>query len=152
MTKDQSFGIVPIFIDETGKPHFLVIQHAEGHWAFPKGHKEEGETDRETALRELREETGIIECDILETTPLENVFVIPKEVESKYKPKGKPQEKTVTYFLGKVHDTTVSIDTSSGEIIDYMWLPYETAFERITYLETRSILTQAFQYITGTKL
>lgn len=152
MKKDQSFGIIPIFMDKTGKPRFLVVQQAIGHWTFPKGHKEKGETSQQTALRELQEETGISKCDILDAAPLEIAYIIPKNFESTYKEKGEEVAKTVTYFLEKVHKTSVTLKRSSGEIINYMWLPYETAHERITFSEAKSILAQAFQYITQTKL
>ena len=57
---EKSCGIVLFHSDE-----FLIIQHSvkpnvtEGHWDFPKGHVEENETEFETAVRELKEETGI---------------------------------------------------------------------------------------------
>ncbi|MBD3304395.1 NUDIX domain-containing protein, partial [Candidatus Woesearchaeota archaeon] len=39
---------------------YLLVKHKEGgHWDFPKGHAEEGETEEETALREIYEETGL---------------------------------------------------------------------------------------------
>ena len=37
----------------------LMIQHNEGHWDFPKGHMEVGESEEDTALREVKEETNI---------------------------------------------------------------------------------------------
>ena len=39
---------------------FLLIQHQAGHWAFPKGHANPGESPAETARREFAEETGYI--------------------------------------------------------------------------------------------
>ena len=41
------------------KDKILVIQQKEGHWGFPKGHVEEGETEVETAIREIKEETNL---------------------------------------------------------------------------------------------
>ena len=37
----------------------MVKHRAGGHWAFPKGHVEKGETETETAVREVLEETGV---------------------------------------------------------------------------------------------
>ena len=37
----------------------LLVKHNKGHWDFPKGHVEEGETEKQTALREVKEETNI---------------------------------------------------------------------------------------------
>jgi bis(5'-nucleosidyl)-tetraphosphatase len=38
---------------------YLLLQYGAGHWDFPKGHIEAGETQQETAHRELQEETGL---------------------------------------------------------------------------------------------
>ena len=37
----------------------LVIQQVKGHWGFPKGHVEGGESEVETAMREIKEETNL---------------------------------------------------------------------------------------------
>ena len=39
---------------------------APGHWGFPKGHQDAGESEKETAIRELKEETGIDAVNLLE--------------------------------------------------------------------------------------
>lgn len=43
----------------------LLIQDAKGRWTIPKGHIEEGESARQTAEREIREETGLQEMKVL---------------------------------------------------------------------------------------
>ena len=76
MKKEKSCGA--IIINETGK--ILLIKHNKGHWAFPKGHVEANETEIETALREIKEETNLeveINQNIREITtysPKENVI------------------------------------------------------------------------------
>ena len=60
MIQDQSFGVVPVRDDaKTGEQEFLLVQHQAGHWGFPKGHLEPGETPVQAAGRELAEETGL---------------------------------------------------------------------------------------------
>ena len=44
----------------------LLISDAKGRWTIPKGHVEEGEANRQTALREIREETGLRELRIID--------------------------------------------------------------------------------------
>ena len=56
--RDHSFGVIPLQQDEHGLK-VLMVQHRLGHWGFPKGHAEPKENDKETAARELQEETGL---------------------------------------------------------------------------------------------
>ena len=64
MKKEKSCGAVVYRQGETGV-EVLIIKHKNGgHWAFPKGHVEKKETEPETALREIKEETGLkVELD-----------------------------------------------------------------------------------------
>jgi diadenosine hexaphosphate hydrolase (ATP-forming) len=50
---------------KSGKIEILLIQDAKNRWTIPKGHIEEGETAKETAEREIKEETGLREVDVL---------------------------------------------------------------------------------------
>ncbi len=59
MKREKSCGAVLVRRAVSGW-ETLLIRHANGgHWAFPKGHVEPGETEAQTALREIREETAI---------------------------------------------------------------------------------------------
>ena len=50
---------------KTKEVEILLIQDAKDRWTIPKGHIEEGETAKETAEREIREETGLQEMEVL---------------------------------------------------------------------------------------
>ena len=58
MRKEKSCGALVV---RRGKneTEILLIKHNGGHWAFPKGHVEAGESEEQTALREVQEETGL---------------------------------------------------------------------------------------------
>ena len=59
LKKEKSCGCIIIEKDKV-----LLIQQTKGHWGFPKGHMEAGETEIETAIREVKEETNLdVEID-----------------------------------------------------------------------------------------
>lgn len=112
---------------------YLLIRHLAGHWAFPKGHAEPGESPRVSAERELLEETGIICSDIREDMPLTETYNTVKG--------GRDVFKTVTYFLGWTQMQAVT--PQAEEVSAYAWLSLDAALERITHEETRRILREA---------
>lgn len=127
--REKSYGAV--IINE--KKEFLLIRHKNGgHWDFPKGHKEAGESSKETALREVLEETGL-------TVRLIEGF---KE-KSRYSPKP-GVEKTVTFYLGF---SMGEVQIQEEEILDFEYLTYDEAKARITFKESKSIIASAKQFI-----
>lgn len=54
----KSCGVIP-FRERNGEREFLILLQSNDCWSFPKGHMDAGEREEETALRELREETGL---------------------------------------------------------------------------------------------
>ena len=127
--REKSYGAV--IINE--KKEFLLIRHKNGgHWDFPKGHKEAGESSKETALREVLEETGL-------TVRLIEGF---KE-KSRYSPKP-GVEKTVTFYLGF---SMGEVQIQEEEILDFEYLTYDEAKARITFKESKSIIATAKQFI-----
>ena len=127
--REKSYGAV--IINE--KKEFLLIRHKNGgHWDFPKGHKEAGESSKETALREVLEETGL-------TVRLIEGF---KE-KSRYSPKP-GMEKTVTFYLGF---SMGEVQIQEEEILDFEYLTYDEAKARITFKESKSIIASAKQFI-----
>ena len=59
MKREKSCGALVYRITQSGQKELLFIKHRHGtHWSFPKGHMEEGESEVQTALREVKEETG----------------------------------------------------------------------------------------------
>ena len=138
--KDQSFGIIPIQINQ-GEVQFLLVQHHAGHWAFPKGHAEKGETDIQTAMRELREETGIADAQLLVGVCLTENYLFKRSTQT--------IAKTVRYYIGLVKQRDVRIQ--AAEIKAYKWVNFEKASGLITFAESRRIITEAHDYLEAHK-
>jgi len=130
---ERSCGAV-VFRFINGERRFLLIKNKRScHWGFPKGHVEKGETDEDTAKREVLEETGI----------RINIFPGFKH-RSEYTIRGKI-EKSVLIFLATTEDTQTVIQPE--EIEDYIWLGYDSALSTLNYPNDKEILSFAKTYI-----
>ena len=59
MKREKSCGVL-VLRQQVDELYVVLLRHRfGGHWSFPKGHVEAGESERQTALREVREETGL---------------------------------------------------------------------------------------------
>lgn len=132
---DYSYGVIPVF-KKSDNDKFLLIQHVEGHWSFPKGHKEKNESDVDTALRELREETGIIRCEIDSEKEFIEKFQYKKEDDQVI------VKKVVKFYIGYVSSQKVKILPS--EIKDYKWVKKDEAIKLLTYPETIKMFEEIF--------
>eukprot|EP01136_Pigoraptor_vietnamica_P006366 Opistho-1_new@39212 len=92
--QEESFGIIPLSHQE-GKWKVCILRHTSGgHWGFPKGKKEPGESSLQAATRELKEETGLAITSLLDPNPLVEHYTFTRE--------NHPVEKKVVYFLALV--------------------------------------------------
>ena len=133
---DEAFGIIPVWRRADGD-RYLLIQHWAGHWGFPKGHADPGETSIATARREFEEETGIQTYEVLEQVSFTERYTFTRDRQ--------PIEKTVTYFPAFVHSTAVTCQVK--EIKAYAWVTLETALQKITFNQARQLLIKADNYI-----
>jgi len=140
--KDTAFGIIPICFNDKN-PLFLVVQHQAGHWGFPKGHVEKNENSLDTARREFEEEVGITDYDIISEVPFVENYIISKEISTFHKKKGEEVEKTVSYFPAIIKNREVALQKT--ELQNFQWLPFEEAFETLTFKESKEILTKVYQ-------
>lgn len=115
------------------KHSFLIIKMLNGNWGFPKGHTEDQETDIQTAIREVTEETGI-NIEILDGFKKSIKYIPFPEV-----------LKEVIFFIGITEEEKVTID--KDEIEDYMWCSYEEALKMITYKPQRDVMESSLQFI-----
>lgn len=135
---ESSCGAV-VFRDIKGEVRYLLIKNQRSaNWGFPKGHIEAGESKKETAYREVLEETGI-HLNIIDGY----------ECESRYKIKDKI-DKVVTIFVGTTNDTSTIIQKE--EIEDYIWLTYEKAMNLLRFDNDKTILKGAHDFLNNNNI
>ena len=138
MKKERSAGAV---IFRKGKEiKYLLLHYEAGHWDFPKGHIEEKEAELDTIRREVREETGI---DDIELVPN-----FKEKIQYYYKINGELMHKEAVFCLAKTEEEKVKI---SFEHIGYIWLPYDKAMEKLTFRNVKEILKKAHAFLTRHK-
>lgn len=118
MKHEKSCGCIIISNEKV-----LLVQNRNGNWAFPKGHVEKGETEKETALRETKEETNL-DVEIIS----EKKYVI------NYISK-KNMMKKVIYFVAKpLSNDYIKLDK---EISNIGYYDLDEALDILTYQDIK---------------
>jgi bis(5'-nucleosidyl)-tetraphosphatase len=123
---------------ETGNGRLYLLLQNGGRWDFPKGGVEKGESELQTVTREVAEETGLKEINI--------VPGFRKVIEYFYRREGKNIHKQVVYRLAVTRNEDVKI---SSEHQGFGWFPYQEALKRASYDNSKATLTEAETYIRG---
>ena len=132
MKYEKSCGAV-IFRKAEGW-NVLLIRHTKGrHVSFPKGHVEPGETESQTAEREIFEETGL-RVRVDKRYRAENRYNIRPDI-----------QKLVVIFAAVTEQEAIT--PQPEEIAEAVWVPVEEAEERLTYERDRRIMRDAFEHI-----
>ncbi len=144
MPIEKSAGAV-IFSRSDKKIEYLLLHYQARHWDFPKGNIEKGEKPKETARREIFEETGI-----------KNIEFIPgfkETIKYFYKRKTAGRQKNifkiVVFFLAQTKTKKVKI---SWEHQGFKWLLYKEALEQLTFKNAKDILKKANDFISKKSL
>lgn len=135
MKQEHSYGVIPLRQKE-GRWQVLLIQHHAGHWAFPKGHADRGETPRQAAERELAEETGLKIKVYLAEEPLSESYW--------FTVKQQKIHKTVDYFIAVVEGRVV---IQEAEIQASRWLDVEEAAAVLTFPQAKKLCGQVQQLL-----
>lgn len=144
----KSVGAVIFYKSPEGQSEYLLLNHGDGweesieYWNFPKGTMEKGETERETAQREIEEETGLTNLKFASRfREVERYFCRGIKLENR----GKLFFKTVVFYLAESSTKNVKI---SAEHVGSEWSPYEEALERIKrFKSSQKILKKANKFI-----
>ncbi|MCV0411321.1 NUDIX domain-containing protein [Nitrosopumilus sp.] len=138
MIEETSAGIV-IFRKEDSKNLFLLLHYPSGHWDFVKGKMEVNETTHQTAIRETKEETGITDIRFVEN--------FEEWIEYNFQYQGELIHKKVVFFLAETKTEKVEI---SHEHQNYTWTDYNTAMEKTTFDNAKTVLTRAQMLLSKT--
>lgn len=131
---EKSCGVVVFREDKDGTRKFLLVKNKNGsHWGFPKGHIEEGESEQQTAVREVREETGLT-VEVLEGF----------RATCEYSPFGKIK-KQVVFFCAQSSEERVVIQPS--EIDRFQWATFRQAMAMFRYDNDIRVLRRANDWI-----
>jgi len=131
---EKSCGAV--VFKKNGEVKYLLLHYEAGHWDYVKGQVEPHESERETVLRELQEETGITEASFIEGF---------REVISYfYRREGKTVNKEVIFYLIESQESEVRL---SYEHIGFEWLNYEKAMARLTFSNAKKVLEKANDFL-----
>jgi len=129
-----------------GRPHVAAIRPdgREGIWALPKGRIDEGESAAETAVREVREETGV------EGRLVEKLGDVRYVYTARWAG-GERIFKVVSFFLlragrGRIGEID---DAMRIEVAEARWLPLEEAPRLLTYGGEREMAARALEKMSG---
>ena len=140
MKKEFSAGVI-VYYDEKVNDQptrlYLLLNYRRGYWDLPKGKLEQGETNLQAAIRELKEETGLV-AEIHEGFEQSLSYMFKD-------PDGDLVQKTVVFFVGKVETKEVIL---SHEHLSYKWLPYKETVQQLTYANAQQTLTMADHFVT----
>ena len=136
MKDEKSCGAV-VFTKIGEEIKYLLIRSLRGVYGFPKGHTEGDETETETALREVLEETG------LKITFLDGF----RETDEYFISRKKNIVKRVTYFLGFYEDQEIHFQRQ--ELSGAFLVSYEEAMQLLQFESGRRILKEANEYLDG---
>ena len=138
MIEETSAGVV-LFRKENEKILFLLLHYPSGHWDFVKGKMEKGELEKETALRETQEETGITNVKFLDG--------FEEWIQYNFQFGGELVNKKVVFFLGETDTKDVKI---SHEHLNYTWMDYATAMEKTTFDNAKTVLAKSYDLLSKT--
>ena len=135
MNREKSCGAV-VFTREQGEIRYVLVEQRSGQFSFPKGHMEAGETEEQTALREIWEETGL------------RPVILPGYRDGEtYGVRKKPETiKDVVYFIAEYADQP--FHPSETDAVDAGLYSYEEALEKLPTGSRKEILTRANAFLT----
>ena len=138
MNYEYSCGAV-VFTRIDGEPHYVLVRAKDqpmGCHGFPKGHMEAGETEEQTALREIYEEVGL------------RVRLLPgfRAVTEYQLPSPPDTRKRMVCFLAEYEGQETTVQES--ELAAITIAPWPQALELTQFADSKRILTEAHEFLS----
>lgn len=131
--KEKSCGAI-VYKKEGNELKFLLVFQHNNHYSFPKGHVEDNETEIETALREIKEETNL-DVEIDSNFRYQITYLV----------ESKKVMKDAVYFIAI--PTTFNLISQEGEILNCDWYNYEETLEKLEFDNIKEVFENAYNYI-----
>jgi 8-oxo-dGTP pyrophosphatase MutT (NUDIX family) len=113
-----------------GVLHALLIKDPYGNWGLPKGHLEGKENPEEAGLREVKEETGLLDLTLGPKL---------RTIDWYFRLKGRLIHKHCTFFL-MTSEVGDPVPQEAEGISDCAWVPLLEAFDKVGYDNAREVL------------
>ena len=137
MITEKSCGAV-VFTKDNGETKYVIVRSKQGFYGFPKGHMEGSETETETALREVKEETGLT-VNLIDGFRVEDSYLFTWDGEQRFK--------NVVYFLAE-YSGQVPVAQES-ELSSIHLLSFSEAMSVFQFDNLKHILTCAHTFLSG---
>ena len=137
MFREKSCGAV-VYLKKDNTVNYLLLHYEAGHWDFVKGNVEPNESEKDTVLRELQEETGIVDAQFIEG--------FKERVEYFYRRQGATIHKEVIFYLMETHTENVKL---SFEHVGFVWLDYQNAIEKLNFSNAKKVLQKAQEFLVA---
>jgi bis(5'-nucleosidyl)-tetraphosphatase len=142
MIHEKSVGVIVFRYNNREKEiQYLVLYHRGTYWNFPKGKVEAGETEDQTAKRELMEEAGIKKIQLIKGWRQQTQFFFKEERNGK---KELIKKDFILYLAKLPKDGEVQI---SYEHNGHAWLNYKMAAKYLKFKSLKEIVKEADSYV-----
>lgn len=126
-----------VFRMHDGEPLFLLIRDSYRNWGFPKGHLEPHEAADAAALREVQEETGLLDVQLTGTI---------ETIDWYFRFRGKLVHKVCHFYLMRT-ESSATVPQKDEGITACRWACFDEATRLVSYANARTVLERAHEMV-----